>query len=344
MPELAIATVESLCKFSCPARTTGSGDAAFRRRTRRSSAAVPRRASRRNRTLAEFHLTGRTNIIMRRHGGMFRQTNDHATHSKVRLRRSPWAMKIVGSGARPSRLSPTNPKQDSRRTRRSSAAVPSGFAPKSDLRRIPSDRANEQNHAAARRDVSTDERPRDTFEGPAPPIIVGDENVGSGARPSCFSPTNPKQDSRSEDRVRGCVRACERVRAQYVIGRGANPNPAAHGRSADVSQPTRSGRTRSMIGRLHTARPVRNARLSHGGTRGHMKSSMLLARRLSGLPLARSPSSSPRRSRSEQNSTPSRIEGIRGSARRDAGRLDVSFTSQRLVNEPAESRPCPDFV
>ena len=164
-----------------------------------------RRASRRNRTFAEFHLTGRTNKIMRRHGGMFRQTNDHAAHSKVRLRRSSWAMKMVGSGARPSRLSPTNPKQDSRRTRRSSAAVPSGFAPKSDPRRIPSDRANEQNHAAARRDVSTDERPRDTFEGPAPPIVVGDEN----GRLRCPSITFVADESETgfQEEVRVRVRA-----------------------------------------------------------------------------------------------------------------------------------------
>ena len=170
---------------------------------------------------------------------MFRQTNDHATHSKVRLRRSSWAMKMVGSGARPSRLSPTNPKQDSRRTRRSSAVVPSGFAPKSDPRRIPSDRANEQNHAAARRDVSTDERPRGTFEGPAPPIVVGDENGRLRCPSITFVADESETGFQEEVRVRACVRACERVRAQYVIGRGANPKPAAHGRSADVSQPTR---------------------------------------------------------------------------------------------------------
>ena len=140
------------------------------------------------------------------------------------------------------------------------------------------------------------------------------------------------------------MRACERARTQYVTGRSANPKPGGartFSRHITTDSPRR---TRSMIGRLNTVRPVRNARLSRDGARRHMKSWMLLARRFSGLPLARSPSSPPLRSRSEQNSTPARIEGIRGSARRDAGRLDVSFTSQRFAHEPAESRPCPDFV
>ena len=39
-----------------------------------------------------------------------------------------------------------------------------------------------------------------------------------------------------------------------------------------------------MIGRLHTARPVRNARLSRDGARSHMKSWMLSARRFLGSP------------------------------------------------------------
>ena len=157
-----------------------------------------RRASRRNRTITEFHPTGRTNKIMRRHGGMFRQTNDHATHSEVQLRRSPWAMKMVGSGARPSRLSPTNPKQDSR------------------------------------------------------------------LKFACARLCPVRDGARRESKPGGTRTFSRRI-------------------TTDSSR-----RTRSMIGRLHTVRPVRNARLSRDGARRHMKSWMLSARRFSGLPVARS--------------------------------------------------------
>ena len=157
-----------------------------------------RRASRRNRTLAESHLTGRTNKIMRRHGGMFRQTNDHATPSKVQLRRSSWAMKMVGSEC-PSITfvadeSETGFQKDTTLFGSSSVGLRAEIGTFADFLMTGLTNKIMRRHGGMFRqtnDHATHSKVRLRRSSWAMKM------VGSGARPSRLSPTNPKQDSSS---------------------------------------------------------------------------------------------------------------------------------------------------